>query len=71
MMKRQIANNIMRDIDSGIYDQYPKLKDRLVFIATKLVTSLYINNSEMSISEVQTLKENDYIFDCNNFIFKD
>jgi len=61
MNNKEIANEINRDIEKGIYASYPKLKDRLEHIAHKLVLSLYVENTEISRGEMTTLEENDYI----------
>ena len=63
MDKKKIAEEIRKDIDRGVYQMFPKLKDRLTFIGNKLFNSIYVINSESQLSkgEIQTLIENDYL----------
>ncbi len=61
MDKKYIANEILYDIDTGVYNSFPKMKSRLQHIAQKLIESMYIANMEMSKGEMETLKEQDYI----------
>jgi hypothetical protein len=64
MDKKAIVEEIDKDIHRGVYESFPKLKDRLTFIRRKLYTSIYIINSEsLSKGEIQTLIENDYLKD--------
>jgi lipopolysaccharide biosynthesis protein len=62
MDKKKIAEEIRHDIDRGVYEQFPKLKERLSFISNKLFNSIYIINSEAQLTEgeIETLIENDY-----------
>lgn len=66
--KKRIASEIKTDIDKGIYQMFPKLKDRLTFIGNKLFNSAYIVNSDSQLSkgEILTLVENDYL-DKNDY----
>jgi hypothetical protein len=61
--KRKVSNEIRYDIETGVYEQFPKLKERLSFIAGKLFESIYVINSskELSINELKTLDEQGYI----------
>ena len=61
--KQKLSNEIKYDIETGIYEQFPKLKERLLFIAGKLFESIYVINSskELSINERKTLSEQGYI----------
>ena len=61
MDNKEIADEINKDIRNGVYNSFPKLKERMLFIAHKLVLSLYVNNKELSENELNTLRENDYI----------
>jgi len=67
-VKRSVAEEIKLDIERGVYTMYPKLKDRLSFIGNKLFNSAYIVNSDsqLSIGEIKTLIENDYL-DKNDY----
>lgn len=59
--KTTIAREINKDISNGVYSGFDKLKNRLEYIAHKLVLANYINNVDLSNGEIRTLKENDYI----------
>ena len=60
--KKNIVAEIDADINKGVYELFPKLKDRLTFIRRKLYGGIYIINTEgLSNGELETLKENDYI----------
>lgn len=61
-MQEEIIAAINADVKQGIYDNFPKLKDRLLFIATKLAKQIYIvNSNELSSGEKETLVENEYM----------
>lgn len=62
MNNKKIAGKINYDIETGVYDMYPKLKSKIEHIAHKLVLATYVPNSkELSITEIEILKENDYL----------
>lgn len=61
MNKKQISKQINKDIKAGIYDLFPVMKDRMEYLAHKLVLSTYVENKELTKGELKTLKENDYI----------
>jgi hypothetical protein len=63
MDKKKIVEEIQLDIKRGIYDSFPVLKSRLLFISEKLIKSIYIVNQEAQLSrnEMETLLENEYI----------
>jgi hypothetical protein len=61
MNNKAIAQEINYDIEKGIYDAFPKLKNRLEHIAHKLVLVTYIVDRELTSGEIKTLKENNYI----------
>jgi len=63
MDKKKIVEEIDNDIKKGIYDQFPKLKDKLTHIRKKLHPTIYIINADPQLSkgEIKTLKENDYL----------
>jgi hypothetical protein len=67
MDKKKICEEIDKDMNRGIYDTFPKLKERLTFIRRKLYGGIYIINAvELSKGEIQTLIENDYL-DKNDY----
>ena len=55
--KKEIARQIRNDIDMGIYNQFPVLRNKLEHIEKKC----YIINSEFSINEQNVLTENEYV----------
>lgn len=61
--KLEIIRSIDFDISIGVFNNFPKTKDRLIFIAEKLQKSLFIINSdyELTEGEIRTLEMNDYI----------
>jgi hypothetical protein len=61
--KQRVSNEIRYDIETGVYEQFPKLKERLSFIAGKLFESSHVINSskELSMNELKTLSEQGYI----------
>jgi len=60
--KKHIVEEIDYDINRGVYEQFPKLKERLSYIRRKLYATIYlINGEEISDGEMKTLIENDYI----------
>lgn len=60
--KKNIVEEIDYDINRGVYEQFPKLKERLTYIRRKLHATIYlINGEEISAGEITTLIENDYI----------
>lgn len=61
MDNKSIANEINYDIDKGVYTGFDKLKNRLEYIAHRLVLATYVDNVELSSGEIRTLKENDYL----------
>lgn len=63
MDKKKIVAEIQFDIERGIYENFPKLKSRLLFISEKLIKSIYIVNEEAQLSrnEIETLIENEYL----------
>ena len=63
MDKLKVATDIQKDIDKGIYEMFPVLKNRLTFIIKKLVNSAYIVNEDAQLTrgELETLRENEYI----------
>ena len=61
MKNQMIADEINYDIETGVYNNFDKLKKRLEYIAHRLVLSSYVTNIELSDHEIKTLKENDYM----------
>lgn len=61
--KEKLSNDIKYDIETGVFELYPKLKTRLSFIADKLFESIYVINSskELSTHELDTLQEQGYL----------
>lgn len=61
--KREIVEEIRNDIDKGIYQQFPKMKDKLTYIGNKLFDGIYVINSshKLSIQEVKYLSEAGYL----------
>jgi len=60
-LKKEVAHKITKDIDNGVYDRFPFLKERLNHIKEKLVKSIHTKNTVITGGEVATLEENDYI----------
>lgn len=64
MDKKKIVAEIDHDIERGVYNTFPKLKNRLESIRRKLYASIYIINAvELTPGEAQTLIDNDYLKD--------
>jgi hypothetical protein len=63
MDKRQIVDEINHDIQRGVYEQFPVLREKLTHISRKLFTSIYVINDDKQLTtgEIQTLVENDYL----------
>lgn len=61
MDNKKIASEINYDIETGVYASFDKLKNRLEYIAHRLILATYIDNVELRDGEIQTLKENEYI----------
>lgn len=65
--KKRIVAEIDADMNKGIYEMFPKLKERLAFIRRKIYGGIYIINAiELSKGEILTLVENDYL-DKNDY----
>ena len=58
---KAVANEINYDIETGVYVDFPILKNRLEKIAHILVKKFYIVNTEISNGAILCLKENDYL----------
>jgi hypothetical protein len=66
MDKKKIVAEIDHDIERGVYDTFPKLKNRLESIRRKLYASIYIINAEeLTPGEAKTLIDNDYLEDSD------
>lgn len=61
MESKRIASEIDYDIERGVYDDYEKLKGKLMFIRDKLVIAAYSKNVKLTDGEMIALKENDYV----------
>lgn len=61
--KLKLANEIRFDVEEGVFDLFPKMKERLLFIAGKLFESAFVINSskELSEGELNTLEQQGYI----------
>ena len=61
--KNRIVQEIEYDIDRGVYEQFPVLRERLTHISRKLFTSMYIINHDKQLTsgEIETLIENEYL----------
>jgi len=59
----QRINDVLKaDINSGMYNNFPKLKSRLIYIKEKLVRFTFMINAEpISASEAKELFDNDII----------
>lgn len=57
-----VSDSINGDITGNIYDNFPKLKERLAHIAHKITKMKYVVNCDgLTRGELVTLLENDYI----------
>ena len=65
--KIKISNEIKYDIETKVFDSFPKLKVRLLFIANKLFESSFVLNSskELTNNEIKELTEQGYINNSN------
>lgn len=61
MNYKLITSEINYDIEQGIYNQFPVLRERLLFIAKKLTLCCYCEDEELSKGEIKTLEENEYL----------
>ena len=61
--KKNITSAIDTDIKKGIYEMFPKLKEKLEFIRRKLYAGIYIINADDQLTpgEIRTLLENEYL----------
>lgn len=59
----KIAKEVSVDIESGVYDQFEKLKRRMEHISDKMLMYHYCNgtSADLSAGEMKTLEDNDYI----------
>ena len=61
-INKSVAEAINGDIQTGIYDNFPKLKKQLAYIADKIIRSNYIINADALIAtELLALVRNEYI----------
>lgn len=58
---KEISKIINNDIKLGKYDNFPKLKKRLNYIADKMIQCYYIVNKDLSRNEKKTLIEEGYL----------
>lgn len=57
-----VSDTINEDMTSGIYDNFPKLKDRLIHISHKVTKMKYVVNCDgLTTGELLTLLRNEYI----------
>lgn len=61
--KKDITVAIDADIKKGIYEMFPKLKEKLEFIRRKLYSGIYIINADdqLTAGEIRTLVDNEYL----------
>jgi len=60
--RQRIMGSIDNDIQKGVYDRFPALKNRLAAVSQSLATACYVINSEpLRMNEVKLLVENDYL----------
>ena len=57
----EISSQINYHIDTGMYEQFTKLKERLQYISGKLAKMKYCKNTFLTKGEKKTLRENEYI----------
>lgn len=59
---KKIAESIDKDIEHGVYDKFPNLRDRLKFISKKVTKlSIVSNAAPLSNGEINTLKFQGYL----------
>ena len=58
---QDVANEINKDINEGVYSNFPELQNKLLNIAHKCVKSYYIENVSLNGIELKILSENEYI----------
>lgn len=57
----ELRNNINFDLENGVYDNFPKLKNQLQYIVNKLAKSeLVVNAEKINIREVHFLEGQGY-----------
>lgn len=62
MKKQDVLDQINKDLENGVYNNFPVLKKRLQHIADKIAKLVHIVNADqLTNGEVDTLRENDYI----------
>lgn len=59
---KKVAESINKDIENGVYDKFPNLRDRLKFISKKVSKlSVLSNATPLSNGEINTLKFQGYL----------
>lgn len=59
---KKIAESIDKDIENGVYDKFPNLRDRLKFISKKVTKLSTVSNATpLSGGEINTLKFQGYL----------
>jgi len=58
---RSVADEIHYDIESGVYKNHKKLERRLVYVAERLYLIAFSETAELTMGDIELLKENDYI----------
>lgn len=60
---KKVVESINKDIENGVYDKFPNLRDRLKFISKKKVSKLSVvsNATPLSNGEINTLKFQGYL----------
>ena len=59
---KKVVESINKDIENGVYDKFPNLRDRLKFISKKVSKlSVVSNATQLSNGEINTLKFQGYL----------
>lgn len=59
----RLIGEIQYDLDTGVYDRFPKSKKRMHHISNKLAICHYVENKEMSSGEIETIRNEGYYID--------
>lgn len=62
MIKQELLNKLNYDIETGVYDRFPKVKSKIQYISNKIARLIYISNAEeLSSGEISILINNGYV----------